>query len=92
MIVENIGMSKEAINYLSQYIDLTDDVQKAIEEHAKEYGIEPEVCAWYEDHADFVTDWADAGYTVEKANNLLKDNPQEFMELPDGLGIVRFVV
>ncbi len=42
-------MDKQSVDYLNSYIDLTDDIKKKIDKHAKRYGIRAEICAWYQD-------------------------------------------
>lgn len=87
-------MNKESMEYLSNYINLTDEIKQKIEKHAKRYGIEPKICAWYQDWEDFCSDWCSKqlGYTRTQARKLLHGGRGEFMYLPDGLGIVRFVI
>ncbi len=86
-------MEKESINYLNQYINVTNEIKQKIEKHAKRYGIKAEICAWYEDWEDFCSDWCDEiGYTKTEARRLLHGGIGEFMFLPDCLGIVRFVI
>ena len=83
-------MDEKSIAYLGQYIKVTSEVRKKIERHAKRYGIEAEICAWYNDWDDFCSDWEEAGYSRTEARRLLHNGKGEFMTLPDGLGIVRF--
>lgn len=87
-------MDKDSIKYLSNYISLTTDVKNKIEKHAKRYGIRAEICAWYQDWQDFCSDWCgkNIGYTKTEARKLLHGGYGEFMSLPNGLGIVRFVL
>ena len=86
-------MSKESIEYLSNYIKVTDQIKDKIEGHAKKYNIDPEICAWYKDWEDFCSDWCDhIGYSRTEARKLLHGGKGEFMYLPDELGIVRFVL
>lgn len=86
-------MDKNSILYLNRYINITDDIEKRIDRHAKRYGIDSEICAWYADWEDFCSDWCkDHGYTRTEARRLLHGGIGEFMMLPDGLGIVRFVL
>lgn len=86
-------MDQESINYLEQYITLTEGLQQKIEEYAALHGFTPEVCAYYEDRDDFVSDWTAVGYTKKQALDLLRKNTtKEFMALPDKLGIIRFSI
>ena len=83
---------KDSIDYLSQYINVTDDVKRDILKHAQWYRIKADVCAWYKGLSDFCSDWCSLGYTVEEAKELLHRGTKEFMYLPNGLGIVRFTI
>ena len=40
-------MDKRSIEYLENYINLTEEIQKKIMNHAKRYGIKAQICAWY---------------------------------------------
>ena len=58
-----------------------------------EQNIKAEICAWYSDWEDFCSDWCDdCGYTMTEARKLYHGGIGEFMKLPDGNGIVRFVI
>lgn len=86
-------MDKENIDYLSRYTNVTEEIRRKIERHAKRYGIKAEICAWYEDWEDFCSDWCDdIGYNRTEARKLLHGGIGEFMFLPDELGIVRFAL
>ena len=86
-------MDKHSIDYLSKYIKLTETIKQKIERHARRYNIKAEICAWYLDWEDFCSDWCDdCGYTRTAARKLLHGGNGEFMYLPDGYGIVRFVL
>ena len=86
-------MDKYSIDYLNGYIKLTDIIKRKIEKHARRYGIKAEICAWYSDWEDFCSDWCDdCGYTRTEARKLYHGGIGEFMKLPDGNGIVRFVI
>lgn len=90
-----IKMSEESIKYLRRYVNITAKIKEAIEKHAQEKGLEPEICAYYEDMDDFYLDWISlCGYTKTIAKKLLDKGLKtgEFMYLPDGQGIVRFVM
>ena len=78
-------MDKKSEEYLSQYIKLIDKIKQKIESHANRYNIRAEICAWYSDWKDFCSDWCDGcGYTRTEA--------RKFMNLPNGNGIIRFVI
>lgn len=63
---------QESREYLSDYICVSKDVIRAIQRHAKRYGIMPGICAWYLDWEDFCSDWCDqCGYTRTQARKLL---------------------
>lgn len=86
-------MDKESFDYLSRYIDVTDEIKEKINRHAKRYGIEPNICAWYADWEDFCTDWCDnLSYTRTQARKMLHGGIGEFIILPHDKGIVRFVL
>ncbi len=86
-------MDKENEKYLSQYIKLTDKIKQKIESHASRYNIKPEICAWYLDWKDFCSDWCDnCGYTRTEARKIYHGGIGEFMKLPEGKGIIRFVI
>ena len=87
------GMDKYSIDYLNRYIKLTEAIKQKIEKHARRYNIKAEICAWYSDWEDFCSDWCDDhGYTRTEARKLYHGGIGEFMKLPDGNGIVRFVI
>ena len=85
-------MDEASIKYLSNYIELTDELKQKIEEHAAEYMIKPEVCSYYKDYEDYESDWASLNYSKEEIKDLLSNYPGEFMILPNDLGIIRFTV
>ena len=86
-------MDKHSIDYLNGYIKLTEAIKQKIEKHAQRYNIKAEICAWYSDWEDFCSDWCDdCGYTRTEARKLYHGGIGEFMKLPDGNGIVRFVI
>ena len=86
-------MDKQSIEYLSKYINLTEEIKQKIEKHAQRYNIEAKICAWYADWNDFCTDWCDdCGYTKEEAKQILHGGIGEFMTLSDRCGIIRFVI
>lgn len=85
-------MGEKSKEYLSQYVKLTDELEKKIVRHMERYNA-GEICAWYEDWEDFCSDWCDGiGYTRTEARNKLHGGIGEFMILPDGNGIIRFDV
>ena len=83
---------KDSIDYLSQYISVTDNVKRCIVNHVQSYRVKPDVCAWYKDLQDFYSDWCSLGYTTEEATKLLHRGDGEFMYLPHELGIIRFTI
>lgn len=86
-------MDEKSVLYLNRYINVTDELKQKINRHAKRYGISSEICAWYANWEDFCSDWCkDHGYTRTEARKLLHGGKGEFMILPDGLGIIRFVL
>ena len=87
-------MDKDSIDYLRQYINVTNEIKQKIEKHANRYGIKAKICAWYEDWEDFCSDWCseNIGYCRTEARKLLHGGIGEFMFLPNYLGIVRFVI
>lgn len=86
-------MDKDSIDYLSKYIQVTDELKAKIITHANRYKIFPKVCAWYADWEDFCSDWCDkCGYTRTEARKLYHGGVGEFMNLPNGNGIIRFVI
>lgn len=88
-----MGMNERTINYLSQYITVTEEIKHKIETHARRYEIKAEICAWYKDWEDFCSDWCNhIGYTRTEARKRLHGGKGEFMQLPNRLGIVRFAI
>lgn len=86
-------MDKKSEEYLRQYIKLTDTIKQKIEAHAARYHIKAEICAWYSDWEDFCSDWCDiCGYSRTEVRKLYHGGIGEFMKLPEGNGIVRFVI
>lgn len=78
------------MKYSNEHIDdyqnkLSNEDEKKLLEHSNKYDIKPVICAWYDDLEDFYSDWVDeVGYTKKQANNLLKDNKDEFLKFKDG--------
>ncbi len=85
-------MDKESIGYLSGYVNVTEKMKQKIENHVKKYKIEGPVIAWYKDMNDFYSDWCALGYTKTEARKLLHGGIGEFMQLPEGNGIIRFAL
>lgn len=98
-------MDDRSLEYLRQYIDVSERVKKCIENHAKKYKLNPRICAWYKDMDDFYSDWAELqsaahytenclgiGYSAEEVEDRYDEGIKsgEFLWLPDGLGLVRF--
>lgn len=86
-------IDNESIKYLEQYIYVSEQVEKCIENHAQNHGFEPKICAWYEDMEDFYDDWVlGVGYSTKDADLLYDKGIEsgEFLWLPNGLGLVRF--
>jgi len=75
-------------DYLSR---LTEDQKAAVLERANETGVEPVICAWYDNHEDFYSDWCEdpVNYSKDYADELLSDK-REFLIFDNG-EIVRFV-
>lgn len=89
----NYEITKESLDYLRQYIKITDMIKDKISAHAKRYGINARICAWYADWEDFCSDWCDqCGYTRTEARKLYHGGKGEFMNLPGGNGIIRFAI
>lgn len=92
-------ISKKSIDYLSNYVIVNDYVRKCIDEHIASYGHklwtdnngDAEICAYYEDREDFVSDWSDIGYSEDEALKMLEKNEEEFQEI-DGFGILRYTI
>lgn len=59
-------------------------------EHCNKFEIEPDIVAWYEDKADFYSDWTnskDVNYTREEAQNRYDEgtkNTGEFCKFANG--------
>ncbi len=84
-------MDKLSFDYLSKYMNVTDDIKKKISRHCKRYSIEEDICAWYKDIEDFFDDWCKIGYTRTEARSVLHGNIGEFMIFSNG-NIIRFVI
>lgn len=85
-------VSEKSRNYLSRYIILTENLLLSIGKHAMRYALRGDICAYYVDMEDFMSDWTGIGYTRTEARALMHEGTGEFYKLPDGLGYVRFVI
>lgn len=86
-------MDNESIEYMEQYVGVSERVKKYIENHADKYGLNPKICAWYKDTDNFYDDWVlGVGYSTKDADLVYDKGIEsgEFLWLPDGLGLVRF--
>ena len=90
----NLSISKfeKSVKYLSRYIEVDDVIKKRIIRHSVYFRMAPEVCAWYRDWEDMCSDWESLGYSRTEIRKMRHGGIGEFMTLPNGLGIVRFVV
>lgn len=85
-------MNNASKEYLSQYINIDETIERHIDKHTKRYGYD-KICAWYSDMQDFYYDWCYCiGYTKTEARKLLHGGKGEFTTLPNNNGIVRFVI
>ena len=82
---------RASINYISQFMVVTDEHVKSIIDHCSKYKIRPNICAWYKDMDDFYSDWTAIGYTKETADRLYKDCKAEFQTFKNG-NIIRYVI
>ena len=86
-------MTESSKEYLSKHIFVTNVLERKIANHAKRYGIEPKICAWYANWEDFCSDWCNqCGSTRTEARRIFHGGIGEFQTLPNGQGIVRFVI
>lgn len=85
-------LSESSKRYLSQYIQITDDLTFIIGKHAMRYVLHGDICAYYRDMEDFFSDWCSIGYTRTEARKLMHSGHGEFMKLPDNLGYIRFAI
>ena len=80
---------------VKDYLDrLTENQVKLVARHCNRYRINPAMCAWYEDMADFFEDWCGhVGYTEKEARERFEEGKTtgEFKQFSDG-SIVRFCV
>ena len=83
-------LSEKSKTYLAQYIQLTNNIILDIEKHMTKYQLCTDICAYYKNMDDFLSDWCGIGYTKNNAKKLLKENSDEFMKLPYNLGYIRF--
>ena len=80
-----------SVDYLSQYMEVTDEHINAIIKHCSNYSIKPEIWAWYKDMDDFYSAWMEIGYTKETADRLFKDCKSEFQTFSNG-NIIRYTI
>ena len=84
------------MTYTTSHIDdyenrLTEEQKLTVVEHANNFELEPNICAWYNDMEDFYSDWVgELHYTEEEARRLLCENDGEFLCF-DNDTIIRFV-
>lgn len=72
-------MKQEDKEYLSQYIEVNEDVERCIKVHRQYYKNVGKVCAWYKDKEDFILIGAvlvipaykQTSYSVEARESLL---------------------
>lgn len=88
-------LDKKSIDYLSGFINVTDNVIKEIEDHARFYKREARICAWYKGMNDFRSEWCDEmGYREDEIMRQVINHDGsrhgEFMFLKSACGIVRF--
>lgn len=71
---------------------LTEKQKKTLLIHCNKHGINPEICAWYDNMEDFYSDWVnEVGYLKADAKNLLVVNDGgEFKKFRNG-SIIRLV-
>lgn len=70
---------------------LTEEQKLTVVEHANNFELEPNICAWYDDMEDFYSDWCgELGYTQEEADSLFCENDGEFLQFNNDT-IIRFV-
>ena len=80
-----------SINYISKYMEVTDEHVDEIIRHCSRYKIKPKVCAWYKDIDDFYADWMKIGYSKETADRLFTHCKEEFQQLKNG-NIIRYEI
>ena len=80
-----------SIDYISKYMEVTDEHIDAIIRHCSKYKLKPKVCAWYKNVDDFYSDWMEIGYTKEMADRLLNDCKEEFQKFKNG-NIIRYEI
>lgn len=81
----SVGYQVEDIqDYLNR---LTEEQAKLLVRHCNRYGMNPIICAWYDDMEDFFSDWCDqVGYTRSEARARFKEGKAvgEFKQFSDG--------
>jgi hypothetical protein len=81
----------KSVDYISKYMEVTDEHIDAIIRHCSKYNIKPKVCAWYKNIDDFYSDWMGIGYTKETADRLLTNCKEEFQKFKNG-NIIRYEI
>ena len=82
----------ESVDYISKYMEVTDEHIDAIIRHCSKYNLKPKVCAWYKDIDDFYSDWCDGcGYTRTQAREIYHGGNGEFQTFPNG-NIIRYAI
>ena len=85
-------MNQRSLDYLSQYMKVTDEVKNKITTHCNRYGISDKICAWYSDMEDFFSDWCDdCGYTRTQARAIYHGGNGEFQTFSNG-NIIRYEI
>ena len=85
-------MDKGSLEYLNQYMKVTDEIKNKIARHCNRYGIKEEICAWYSDMEDFFSDWCDnCGYTRTQARKIYHGGIGEFQTFANG-NIIRYAL
>ena len=86
---------KWTVEDVKDYLNhLTKEQIELIVNHCNEYGIKPDLCAWYKDMDDFYSDWCDeVGYSESEADRVFEEGSQsgEFIQFSDE-SIVRFTM
>ena len=78
---------------LSHFNDYSENDDICLKRHRKRYNLTDPIIAYYRTWNDFVEDWCDnTGFTNSEARKMLHGGKGEFKQLPNGHGIVRFLV
>lgn len=97
-IIENADFEQESdkltiSHYLSHFKDYSENDDICLKRHRKRYNLTDPIIAYYRTWDDFVEDWCDnTGFTNSEARKMLHGGKGEFKQLPNGHGIVRFLV